>query len=111
MEKYILIIESNCADPAREEEFNDWYNNIHVPDVLENDGHITAQRYTLLKPIEGKGKYLAVYEIESDDFDATWAKSTEKMDKKIAQGRMSKLMKTTSRGIYKKIGSFSRKKE
>jgi hypothetical protein len=109
MEKYLLVVESNCTDPEREEEFNDWYNNVHIPDVLEAEGHIKAERFELINPVEGKGKYLAIYEIESDDFDETWAKATVKIKEKIARGRMSSLMKATTRGVYKKIGSFSKK--
>ena len=27
-------MESDCSDPSREEEFNRWYDDIHLPDVL-----------------------------------------------------------------------------
>jgi hypothetical protein len=29
----LLLALTNCADPSKEEEFNAWYNHIHVPDV------------------------------------------------------------------------------
>ena len=53
------------------------------------------------------GKYLAVYEIESDNIDATMSEFRAKMDV-IAKGRMSDLLKVTSRGIYKSIASFTK---
>jgi hypothetical protein len=34
MAKWLLIVETNCSDPARESEFDEWYDRIHLPDVL-----------------------------------------------------------------------------
>ena len=28
----ILLAITNCNDPSKEEEFNYWYNHIHLPD-------------------------------------------------------------------------------
>ena len=35
MTKYLLFAFSDCKDPAREKEFNDWYENMHMPDMLQ----------------------------------------------------------------------------
>ena len=70
MNKIVFVVESNCADPAREDEFNEWYNNIHVPDVLEMSGVLRGSRYVRMNPSEGQAKYLAIYEIETDDFQS-----------------------------------------
>ena len=34
----LLLALTNCTDPSKEEEFNAWYNHMHVPDV-------TAQQF------------------------------------------------------------------
>ena len=108
MTGYLFIVESNCADSAREGEFNNWYNQIHIPDIMSTGYIDRATRYELTTtPPEGRGKYLAVYEIESDNIDATMSEFRAKMDV-IAKGRMSDLLKVTSRGIYKSIASFTK---
>ena len=114
MASWIFIVESNCIDPTREKEFNDWYNNVHVPDIMSTKYVKKADRYELTTPpgklnyirglVDGRGKYIAVYEIETDDIEATMAAFGEKMSV-IAKGRMSSLMKATCRGVYKKIAS------
>jgi heme-degrading monooxygenase HmoA len=51
-------------DPARDAEFNEWYNTEHVHDVLRAPGAISARRY---RKIQGSNphQYLAVYEWDS----------------------------------------------
>jgi hypothetical protein len=29
----LLLALTNCTDPSKEEEFNAWYNHMHIPDV------------------------------------------------------------------------------
>ena len=108
MGKYLLVVESNCKNTAREKEFNDWYNQIHIPDIMSTGYIDKATRYELTTaPPEGRGRYLAVYEIESDNIDATMSEFRAKMDV-IAEGRMCDLLKVTSRGIYRKTTSFTK---
>jgi hypothetical protein len=106
MASWLLVIESNCIDPGREQEFNDWYNNVHIPDIFETKCFVKAARYELPNPPEGKGKYLAVYEIESDDLDRDMALHGANMKRKEALGRITDLIRMTSRCIYKKVASF-----
>ena len=87
MPRWLNMVETNCVDASREEEFNDWYNNIHLPDVLETPGFVTARRYSQKEFRDGRGKYLALYEIETDDIDKTIALRREKRDRERAQGR------------------------
>jgi len=45
-----------------EEEFNDWYNTVFIPDFLTVPGVIRARRYLCVRGIP---KYLTVYEFEN----------------------------------------------
>jgi len=63
----ILAVLTNCKDPAREEEFNRWYNDVHIPDILDTGAYHTAYRYESLAPQVTKGKYLALYETHYDN--------------------------------------------
>ena len=59
---------------GKEEEFNEWYDTVHLPEVLATPGMRSAQRYALLEteithhsamPVPAHG-YLLVYEIDGD---------------------------------------------
>lgn len=54
---------------GREDEFNRWYDERHVPDLLAVPGIVSAQRFALTDAT-GEGKpawsYLALYELETD---------------------------------------------
>lgn len=108
MAKWILMVETNSTDMAREAEFNEWYDKIHLPDVLENPGFIRATRYENTEPSEGKGKFLAIYEIEADDISSAMKSLGDTMAKKRAEGRFSELLALVSRGVYRQISSLSK---
>lgn len=62
----ILLVLSNCKDPAKEEEFNRWYEDVHFADILGVGQFHTAYRYENVNP-ESSAKYLAIYETDSAD--------------------------------------------
>ncbi len=108
MAKWLFVVETNCADAAREAEFNEWYNKTHLPDVLETPGFIRATRYENTEPSEGEAKFLATYEIETDDIDKFMKTHTDNMARKRAEGRFSELLVVVSRGFYRQICSISK---
>ena len=63
----ILLVLSNGKNPAREAEFNSWYEDIHVADILETGVFHTAYWYESLDPQATQAKYLALYEMEQSD--------------------------------------------
>jgi hypothetical protein len=84
MPRYSMIVLTRPVE-GREEEFNDWYNNTHLPEVLGTDGFIAAQRFKLAGGPDAPAPYLAIYEVESDDFAASLAKLFQRVDEgKIA---------------------------
>ena len=109
MPKWLLVVESHCVDPAREKEFHDWYDRIHIPDILKTKEFVKATRYelqTVTKSTGAKDKFMAIYEIEADDLDAAMAKHSANMNRVKEQGRLSNLIDSTARAIYKQISSF-----
>ncbi len=74
MAKHLLIVVTNPV-PGREEEFNHWYSGRHLDDVLRIPGFVAAQRFKLT--MDGAqslpGPYLAIYEMETNDPEATFA--------------------------------------
>jgi hypothetical protein len=70
MAKYTFVVLTNPT-PGKEEEYNEWYNKQHIPDVLNVPGMVCAQRFRLADTqmnTDGKAhRYLALYEIETED--------------------------------------------
>jgi hypothetical protein len=78
MARYLLSAFSDCADPSREKEFNDWHDNMHVSDMLETPGMIWATRWVSASPKKNqRRKYLVLYELEADDVDKFDKKAQE----------------------------------
>lgn len=64
MPKFKMLILSNPVD-GHDEEFNRWYDDVHLPDVFKVTGVTGAERYRMRS---GEGwKYLAIYELDCDD--------------------------------------------
>jgi len=70
-------------DPTHDEEFNAWYDTEHLADLLRLPGFLEAARYVAVK---GGPKYLAVYDIETDDL----TKFTETLKQKSAAGELAR---------------------
>ena len=54
---------------GREDEFHDWYQNTHLPELATIPGLYGAQRYKLVAKLVGEDNnpWLAIYDIECDD--------------------------------------------
>jgi hypothetical protein len=73
MAKHILIVLSNAQD-GTDEQFNRWYTETHLGDILTLPGYAAAQRFTLSETQMAAGdlpyRYLAIYEVDADDVAA-----------------------------------------
>jgi hypothetical protein len=67
MGKYALVVLSNPTE-GLEDEYNAWYNNQHLDDVVAIPGYSSAQRFKLLIPMAGdlKHRYLATYDMDAE---------------------------------------------
>jgi len=105
MARAIVLVFTNCADPAREQEFNEWYDNTHVPDILETPGFVGATRYELVgDPGPGQGKYLAIYQVETDDFPSTMAGLQQRVAQLVGQGRVIDSVRVVSFTPCRELG-------
>lgn len=68
MGKFKIVVLTNPT-AGQEDEYNDWYTNRHLRDVVAIPGIRSAQRFKLMDAMgfEHRHRYLAIYEIESDD--------------------------------------------
>ena len=66
--RHLVLILSEPTE-GREDEYNDYYENLHLREVLQTTELLSAQRFQL---VDEKGApcplpYLALYEAEADD--------------------------------------------
>lgn len=99
MPRCVFIVQTNPV-PGREDEYNNWYTNVHLPDVLKVPGIVSAQRFRRTAQQRGAGPYpwdyLAIYECESEDVAKVIAGLTERsgtpamvMSTSLAEARSS----------------------
>lgn len=101
----LYMVKSNPV-VGKEDEYNRWYNDIHLSEVLRIDGFQTAQRFQL-HPRQVQPNlthtYLAIYQIDSDDVDGTLANLS-----KATWMNLSDAIDMTSLeiGIYQAMGDM-----
>ena len=68
MARYRLVV---FTDPVkgREAEYNNWYDNRHLGDVVSFPSFLTAQRFKCAHIVRGAvpNRYLAIYEMDAAD--------------------------------------------
>jgi len=73
MARYVFVVLTNPTE-GNEDDFNEWYTNEHLTDVLKLPGFLSAQRFRFAPkdPVQtAPYRYLALYEIETDDLATT----------------------------------------
>lgn len=105
--EWLMMVKSQNVDPAREAEFEHWYNEIDIPDVLAVPGYERARRGHGVG--DGQMPYVALYTIASSDMDKTiiaMLMASWRMDQ---LGRGTDLIKVTERIYYKRDGKGARR--
>jgi hypothetical protein len=71
MPRYKMVVMSQPL-AGRENEYNDWYQNVHLAELVALPGFRSARRFRFARSlVEGEvHPYLAEYEIVTDDIDA-----------------------------------------
>ena len=73
MATHTFLVISNAV-PGREAEFNRWYTEQHLSDVLKVPGFVAARRFEVAQDPHGlPGRYVAIYEMDTEDPAATLA--------------------------------------
>lgn len=99
-----MLFVASDIDEAHEVEFNDWYDNEHVPDRASMPGVVKTARF---KAVVGSPKYLALYWANSlSSFDGPEYQHAFKHQTSWSQ-KMLPLMKNPIRRIGAAVGNFS----
>jgi hypothetical protein len=73
MKRFAMVVQSSPV-AEREDEYNNWYENQHLPDILRVPGFKSAQRFVLAQDDKcAVSKYMAIYEFETDNLAETMA--------------------------------------
>jgi hypothetical protein len=72
MPKHVFLVRTGPSSPERTDEYNDWYDNVHLPDLLKVKGVVGASRYRVAPAQQGGAaiegpQYLAIYEVDIED--------------------------------------------
>lgn len=85
-----------------EEEFNRWYDEEHIPELLAIPGFRSARR---LRNSDEPHNYLTIYELESVEVLESDAFLAWKSQAASSQ-QMLERMVSVSRGVFREIGLF-----
>jgi len=71
VKRHSFLVFTSPVD-GMDDEFNQWYDDQHLADVLDIPGFVSARRYRLVEPKHQadelmRWQYMAIYEIECDD--------------------------------------------
>lgn len=71
MPRYLMVaLNGPTGGEVNEDAYNEWYDDIHIPDLREVTGVQWARRFKVVKSKNAQWPYVAAYEIECDDPDA-----------------------------------------
>ena len=80
--RYVMLVFANPI-PGREAEFNDWYTNTHMGDLLQLQGWVGAQRFRIVTNVQPRLStagylhgYLIIWELEETDASTALARMT-----------------------------------
>lgn len=98
---FFLVFNSPVA--GKEDEYNQWYDRQHAPDVVSIPGFVSAQRFVyndvqLREVAVKKPKYLVLYKIATDDLNAVIAEVKHRLQS--GQTRVSPSLDANSGQMY-----------
>ena len=101
---YVVRLNFNLSD--KDTEFNDWYNNKHLPDFRSLPGVVEGTRYEILRGRKKNPKYLAVYELEGEDAVEGVLNSPQALEVGEDMTRQwgSDAISDLTIGVYRRIG-------
>jgi hypothetical protein len=79
MARGILLVLSGPTSPEVDAEYNEWYDNVHIPEILALAGFVSARRFRVPEAqLASRGgaegvraafphRYVATYEVEAPD--------------------------------------------
>ncbi len=101
----LLVVWTDVA-PEAEEEFNQWYNTEHIPQLLGVKGFLSGKRY---QAADGTPKYIAIYELADENVVNSEAFLRVRENPTPWTRRMLPLFRNTQRGVFRQIFSYGQR--
>ncbi|MFN3231974.1 MAG: hypothetical protein ACE363_07400 [Alphaproteobacteria bacterium] len=103
LKKHLILVLTE-PNEGHEAEFNDYYENTHLDEVLSSAGYDTAQRFKL---VDGVGQpcplpYLAVYEAQAEDSETALKMLNDSRSKRQQSKSLNK--KTGRIWVFEELG-------
>lgn len=109
MEKWSYVVRCNCVDELREDDFINSYNEFCLPNFV---GLPECTRASLsvnpdISSFES-GKYMAVFELETDDIGKTVQTIFKNVEKWRKEERFNTLSAPVSFALYRQVNSMTK---
>ena len=75
-------------NPAYEDEWNTWLDEVHVPDMLASGAFVNATRWVRAEPARFGPNYVTIYDVTLPDIDEAVARSGAAMGPARERGRL-----------------------
>ena len=92
-ERYVYVVRSELADDSREADWNRWYDEVHVPQMMTVPGFRSVTRF------QERGtarRYLALYEVDGPEVF-----ESERYREVTGWGEFAQYVVGWTRGLYK----------
>ena len=101
----VACVFGNCTIPGKEAELNEWYDNIHVPDITKLGlyGPTTRFENPGAKSTAESPRFLAVYETTQADPATAWINNRATPRRQQAPGKAG--IAATLVSVFKRMGS------
>ena len=101
--KHLVVVLTEPTE-GREAEYNDYYENLHLDEVLATTDWTSAQRFKLVdqQGMKCPLPYLAVYEVESDDASSVLATMNATRAQRVQSDALNK--RTAGVWVYSPTG-------
>jgi hypothetical protein len=111
---WLMMVSTKSTDIRRDAQFNEWYDRIDIPDVLQVPGYKRARRglrieLPQLPRADGAddNTYVALYDIRSPNIDRTMIDMLMASRKMEVMGRSTDLLKVTERLYFRQMAPAS----
>jgi hypothetical protein len=102
--KIIYLVWSDI-DPSVEDEWNQWINEVHVPDVVQKGGFLGARRL-VMKEGDVPCKYLNIYEAMDHDTLKKYLEGPARQLRQDAAKKFGRFRGKVTRAILEEVFSF-----
>ncbi len=103
--KHMVVVLTEPTE-GKEDEFNEYYEGLHIDEVLQSTGWKSAQRFKLTEQagLPAPHRYLALYEVEAEPGESVLQKLNETRSQRQQSDALNR--ETAAVWIFAETGSL-----